>query len=119
MIWLAVLASNIGTWMQTVGAQWLLVDLPNAATLVALVQTADTLPDLLLALPGGALADIFDRRRFLVWLQIFQIVVGAGLTILTFTGQMTPPLLLAFTSLLSSDSAVAAPAYKALFPELY
>src|SRR3954468_24632323 len=62
-IWLAVLASNIGTWMQTVGAQWFLVVLPHATAMVALVQTADTLPDLLLALPGGALADIFDRRR--------------------------------------------------------
>ncbi len=99
MLWLAALASNVGAWMQTVGAQWLLVDLPNAATLVALVQTADTLPDLLLALPGGALADIFDRRRFLIGLQIFQVVVGVGLTALTLAGQMTPPLLLGFTFL--------------------
>ena len=68
MLWVAVLISDIGTWMQTVGAQWLLVSVPNAATLVALVQTADTLPDLLLALPGGALADIFDRRRLLIGL---------------------------------------------------
>jgi MFS family permease len=118
MLWLAVLASNVGTWMQTVGAQWLLVDLPNAATLVALVQTADTLPDLLLALPGGALADIFDRRRFLIWLQVFQVVIGAGLTWLTFAGQMTPPLLLGFTFLLGAASAVATPAYEALIPEL-
>jgi MFS family permease len=104
--------------MQTVGAQWLLVDLPNAATLVALVQTADTLPDLLLALPGGALADIFDRRRFLIVLQIVQIVLGAGLTWLTFDGQMTPPLLLGFTFLLGAASAIATPAYQALIPEL-
>ncbi|MFL5490244.1 MAG: MFS transporter, partial [Gemmatimonadales bacterium] len=54
LLWLAVLISNIGTWMQTVGAQWLLVGLPGAATLVALVQTADTLPDVLLAFPAGA-----------------------------------------------------------------
>src|SRR5262245_54071268 len=81
MVWLAVLASNAGTWMQTVGAQWFLVDVPHAATLVALVQTADTLPDLLLALPGGALADIFDRRRFLIVLQWFQIAVGVVLSI--------------------------------------
>jgi MFS family permease len=102
LLWLAVLASNMGTWMQLVGAQWLLVGLPHAATLVALVQTADTLPDLLLALPGGALADIFDRRRFLIGLQWFQIAVGAGLTGLTLAGQMTPPLLLGFTFLLGA-----------------
>jgi MFS family permease len=56
----------IGTWMQTVGAQWLLVDEPNASTLVALVQTASLLPMLLLALPAGVLADSFDRRRLLI-----------------------------------------------------
>ena len=60
-LWLAQLASMIGTWMQTVGAQWLLVDEPNATTLVALVQTASLMPMLLLALPAGVLADSFDR----------------------------------------------------------
>ena len=104
--------------MQTVGAQWLLVGLPNAATLVALVQTADTLPDVLLALPAGALADAFDRRRFLIGLQVFQVMIGVGLTALTLTGQMTPPLLLAFTFALGAAGAVAVPAYQALIPEL-
>lgn len=118
LLWLAVLASNVGTWMQVVGAQWLLVSLPHAATLVALVQTADTLPDLLLALPGGALADIFDRRRFLIWLQWFQIAAGAVLTALTLAGQMTPPLLLGFTFLLGAAGAIETPAYQALIPEL-
>ena len=118
MLWLAVLVSDIGTWMQTVGAQWLLVGLPNAATLVALVQTADTLPDVLLALPAGALADAFDRRRFLIGLQVFQVMIGVGLTALTLTGQMTPPLLLAFTFALGAAGAVAVPAYQALIPEL-
>ena len=118
LLWLAVLASNMGTWMQVVGAQWLLVGLPHAATLVALVQTADTLPDLLLALPGGALADIFDRRRFLIGLQWFQIAVGIGLTVLTLAGQMTPPLLLGFTFVLGAAGAVETPAYQALVPEL-
>jgi MFS family permease len=94
------------------------VDLPNAATLVALVQTADTLPDLLLALPGGALADIFDRRRLLIGVQWFQVVVGAALTALTLAGQMTPPLLLAFTFALGAGGAIATPAYQALIPDL-
>ena len=118
LLWLAVLASNMGTWMQVVGAQWLLVGLPNAATLVALVQTADSLPDLLLALPAGALADIFDRRRFLIGLQWFQIAVGTALTALTLAGQMTPPLLLGFTFVLGAAGAIETPAYYALIPEL-
>src|SRR5918911_1635194 len=62
-LWLGVLISSVGTVMQTVGAQWLLVDAPNAAALVSLVQTANTLPVMLLALAGGVLADAFDRRR--------------------------------------------------------
>ena len=118
LLWLAVLVSNMGTWMQMVGAQWLLLAVPHATTLVALVQTADTLPDLLLALPGGALADIFDRRRFLLGLQWFQIAVGAALTVLTATGQMTPPLLLGFTFVLGAAGAIELPAYQALIPEL-
>src|ERR1035438_97644 len=65
-LWIAVLVSNVGTWMQTVGAQWLLVHGPHAAVLVSLVQTADTLPAVLFALVGGVLADIFDRVKLLV-----------------------------------------------------
>jgi MFS family permease len=117
-LWLAVLASNIGTWMQTVGAQWLLVGLPNAATLVALVQTADTLPDVLLAFPAGALADAFDRRRLLIILQLIQVVIGVALTALTISGHINPPLLLAFTFALGGASAMALPPYQALIPEL-
>jgi len=117
-IWLAVLASNVGTWMQTVGAQWFLVNLPNAAAIVALVQTADTLPDLLLAVPGGVLADIFDRRRFLIAVQLLQIAVGTGLALLTLSGQMTAPLLLGFTFALGAGGALATPAYEAMIPEI-
>ena len=76
-LWLAVLGSQIGTWMQTVGAQWLLVDQPNAPTLVSLVQTAIMLPMLLLALPAGVLADALDRRRMLIVVQWFQAAIGA------------------------------------------
>ena len=75
-LWLALLISWIGTWMQTVGAQWLLVDEPNAAALVSLVQAAGTLPMMLLALPGGVLADSFDRRWLLITVQGYLFVVA-------------------------------------------
>src|SRR5205809_5525529 len=97
VLWLAVLGSQVGTWMQTVGAQWLLVSRPNAATLVSLVQMASMLPILLLALPAGVLADIFDRRRMLIAVQLFQMSVGVALTVLTIVGQMPPALLLTLT----------------------
>jgi MFS family permease len=117
-LWLALLASNIGTWMQTVGAQWLLVDAPNAATLVALVQTASMLPIVVLALPSGALADTFDRRRLLLAVQVGQFVVGAVLAALTFADRMPPSLLLTLTFALGAGQALTLPAWQALIPEL-
>jgi MFS family permease len=117
-LWLAVLGSQIGTWMQTVGAQWLLVDEPNAATLVSLVQTAMMLPMLLLAVPAGVLADALDRRRMLIVVQWFQAATGAVLTVLTFAGQMTPALLLTLTFVLGCGGAMTVPTYQALIPDL-
>ncbi|TMD17728.1 MAG: MFS transporter [Chloroflexi bacterium] len=117
-LWIAVLVANVGTWMQTVGAQWLLVHLPHAAILVALVQTADFLPDVLFGLVGGALADVFDRRRLLMVVQLTMASVGGALTILTFVGQMPPALLLVFTFALGCSSVFTNPAYQSLVPEL-
>jgi MFS family permease len=117
-LWLALLFSNIGTWMQLVGAQWLLVDEPNADTLVAAVQTAAMLPLLLLALPAGALADSFDRRHLLIATQIYTLVVGVILTVLTAVGQMPPSLLLTLTFALGAGQALTLPAWQALIPEL-
>src|SRR5947209_20281417 len=89
-LWLAVLVSNIGSWMQTVGAQWLLVHQPHAAILVSLVQTADYVPDLLFGLVGGVLADSFDRRRLLLVVQVCLFGAGVALAVLTVAGQMPP-----------------------------
>src|SRR3954447_20493956 len=108
-LWLGALVSHIGPWMQTVGAQWLLVREPNAATLVSLVQTAQALPVLLLALPAGVVADSFDRRRLLVAVQVFQVAVALTLTVLTAAGRMTPALLLTLTFALGAGAAVQAP----------
>jgi MFS family permease len=117
-LWIAQLASMIGTWMQTVGAQWLLVDAPNAATLVALVQTAAMIPTLMLALPAGALGDIVDRRRLLIGLQGFQLVVGAVLVALTLVGRLAPASLLVLTFLLGCGQALTVPGYQALVQDL-
>src|ERR1700694_1318773 len=105
-LWLAVLVSNVATWMQTVGAQWLLVNQPRAPILVALVQTADYLPDVAFGLVGGVLADTFDRRRLLMAIQGFLVIAGAALAALTFAGLMPPALLLTFTFLIGCGSVV-------------
>src|SRR6202158_4460091 len=117
-LWLAVLVSNVAVWMQTVGAQWLLVSQPHASILVALVQTVDYLPDVVFGLVGGVLADTFDRRRLLMAVQAFLVIVGVALAALTFAGQMPPALLLTFTFLIGSASVVTLPAYQSLVPDL-
>jgi MFS family permease len=104
--------------MQTVGAQWLVVDAPNAAVLVSLVQAASTLPVMLFALPGGVLADSFDRRRLLLAVQAYFFTVGVLLAALTAAGQMPPALLIAFTFALGAGVAVQQPAWGATMPEL-
>ena len=117
-LWIAVLVSNIGSWMQTVGAQWLLVDEHAAPVVVALVQTASSLPVLLVGIPAGVIGEFVDRRRLLIGVQAFQVVVGVVMTVLTATGDMTPALLLTVTFLLGTASALQLPAYQALVPEI-
>jgi MFS family permease len=117
-LWLGVFIGYIGVWGQTVGAQWLVVDAPNAATLVSLVQAAMTLPVMLLALPGGVLADSFDRRWLLFSVQVYVFGIGILLTALTAAGLMPPALLLALTFALAIGAAVQLPTWQAMIPEL-
>lgn len=118
MLWLAALASNIATWMQTVGAQWMLVHGPHPAFLVALVQTADMVPDFAFGLVGGVLADTLNRRKLLIAVQCGLTVVGTALAVVTFSHAMTPLLLLSFTFVLGFSSVFATPAFQSLVPDL-
>jgi MFS family permease len=95
-LFLAALTSNIGTWMQTVGAQWFLVERHASATTIALVQTASLSPTLILALFAGALADRVDRRRLLIALQVYAAAAAAVLTAITVAGVLNPLSLLSF-----------------------
>jgi MFS family permease len=92
-IWLASLASNVGTWMQNVGASWLMTSPSPSPLMVSLIQTASSLPIFLLALPAGALADVVDRRRLLIISQAWMLVAAGALGLLTL-GHLTTPLLL-------------------------
>jgi MFS family permease len=117
-IWLATLASNIGTWMHSVGASWMMTSLSANPMMVALVQTVSTAPIVLLALPAGALADISDRRRYLLGTQIWMFLSTLGLTYCTLQGITTDWLLIGFTFLLGCGSAMSMPAWSAVTPEL-
>jgi len=117
-LWLAALLANIGSWMETVGAQWWLVSQPGSSAYVALVQTADMLPVVLLALPAGVLADVLDRRRLLLATQLFLAVVAVLLAVATATGRLTPGLLLVLTFVAGAGAAVTVPAWEALIPDV-
>src|ERR1700675_2528636 len=88
-LWIASIVSNVGTWMHDVGAGWLMTSLSSSPSMVALVEAADSLPVMLLALPAGALADIVDRRRLLIGIQLYLLVIAGALGILTFLEIMT------------------------------
>jgi MFS family permease len=117
-LWIASFVANIGTWMQTVGAQWLLIEQHSSNVEISLVQSASSLPVLLVTLPAGVVAEFVDRRHMLIAVQGFQVIVGAGLAILTASSHMTANLLLAFTFLLGCGAAAQMPAYQAFVPDL-
>ena len=118
MLWVASVVSNIGSWMHEVGAGWLMTSLAPSPLMVALVQAATTAPVFLLALPAGALADIVDRRRYLIATQLWMMIIAATLGVLTLVGLTTAPLLLVFTFALGLGTAMMMPAWGAITPEL-
>jgi len=117
-LWIASATSQLGTWMQTVGAQWFLTEREASATLIATVQTATGLPVLLLALPVGALADLLDRRRILIGSSVAACLVATVMTVLTGAGLLSPYGLLALTALLGTTQAVMMPTWQAVQPDL-
>jgi len=118
MLWLAQFVSNIGTFMQGIGAVWVLLELRQSPAVVALVQTAVALPVLLLGVPAGALADLVDRRRLLLATQGLMLAAAAALAVLTWTGGVTPAALLGLTFALGVGTALNGPAWQAVQPEL-
>ncbi|MEM8553094.1 MAG: MFS transporter [Pseudomonadota bacterium] len=118
LLWVATVISNTGTWMNDVGAGWLMTELSPSPATVALVQAATTLPVFLFALPAGALADIVDRRRLLLIVNLMMAAAALALTVLVGAGAMTVELLLIFTFLLGAGAAFVAPAWQAIVPGL-
>lgn len=117
-LWIASVVSNIGTWMQSTATAWLMVTLAPSAVMVSLVQTATSLPIFLLALPAGALADSMDRRRLILITQVWMLLSAMLLALLTLIGRTTPWVLLALTLMLTLGSAMNAPAWLTVIPEM-
>ena len=116
--WIASTISSVGTWMQDTAGTWLMTSLTASPLLIALMQTAASLPVLLFGLLAGATADIFDRRKLLIFWQAWMLGSVGVLAVLTFVGYVSPWTLLAFTFLLNIGSAMNNPAWQAIVPEL-
>ncbi|MBB3221612.1 MFS transporter [Pseudoduganella umbonata] len=118
MLWLAWLGANMTMWMNDVAAAWLMTTLTDNAFMVAMVQTASTLPVFLLGLPSGALADIVDRRRYFALTQVWVCVVAVLLAVLSFTGALSASLLLVLTFANGIGMAMRWPVFAAIVPDL-
>jgi MFS family permease len=117
-ILIADVVSDVGTFMQSVGAAWLMVSFGAGPMYVALAQTASSLPFFVLALPAGAVGDIVDRRKLILFTETWMVVVAIALAALTIAGLMTPWLLLGLTFALSAGDAVETPTWRAVLPDL-
>src|SRR6202162_2786681 len=114
----ADVVSDVGTFMQSVGAAWLMVSLNAGPMDVALTPTASAIPFFILALPAGAIGDIVDRRKVILFTEIWMVVVAIVLAVMTIAGAMSPVLLLILTFALSSGDAFETPTWRAVLPEL-
>jgi len=116
--WVASTVSSVGTWMQDTAGTWLMTVLTTSPLLIALMQTAASLPVLFLGLLAGATADIYERRRLLIFWQCWMLGSVAVLAVLTFMGVVSPVTLLLLTFMLNIGSAMNNPAWQAIVPEL-
>lgn len=117
-LWIAAVVSYTGSWMQNVGAAWLMTSLTMSPLMVGLVQAANSIAVFLVVLPAGAIADVVDRRKLLLLTQLWMVVAAAALGILTIAGLVTPALLLLFTFLMGFGAVLNDPAWQAITPEI-
>lgn len=117
-LWIASAVSTIGSWMHDTGSAWLMTSLSSSPFLVSMMQVATSLPFFLLALPAGAIADVVDRRKMLLYTQGIMLVFAAVLGILTLANITTPEILLALTFAIGIGSAMNMPVWQAVTPEL-
>lgn len=117
-LWIAAVISYTGTWMQNVGAAWLMTSLTMSPLMVGLVQAAGSIAVFLVVLPAGAIADMVDRRKLLLFTQTWMVVAAAALSALTLAGKITPTLLLLLTLLMGVGAVLNDPAWQAITPEV-
>ncbi|MCT4706904.1 MFS transporter [Enterobacteriaceae bacterium H16N7] len=117
-LWIATVVSNIGSWMNDVGMNWTMLTLSASPLSVAMIQAASSLPMFLFALPSGVMADIVDRRKYLLFSQLWTFIAAVGLTLLSVAGLVTPAVLLIAAFLMSTGAAMSSPPFQAIVPDL-
>ena len=117
-LWIAAVISYTGTWMQNVGAAWLMTSLTMSPLMVGLVQAAGSIAVFLVVLPAGAIADMVDRRKLLLITQTWMVLSAVALGLLTLAGKTTPALLLLLTLLMGFGAVLNDPAWQAITPEV-
>jgi predicted MFS family arabinose efflux permease len=118
LLWLATIVSNIGSWMYSAASAWLMTSLNPHPLIVSLVQAANSLPLFLFALPAGALADMVDKRRFILVLEILTTLFSLVFALLVGLHAVTPGVLLLFLLLIGTLGALETPAWQAIVPLL-
>jgi MFS family permease len=118
VMWTGTVVANIGSWMYSAASGWLMTDLNPDPFVVSMVQVATTLPMFLFAVPAGALADIIDRRKLLIAVEIATTVISAVFAAIVSFGAATVGNLLLFTFLMGAAAALTAPAWQAIVPQL-
>jgi predicted MFS family arabinose efflux permease len=116
-IWLASLLSNLGLLIQAVGAAWAMTQMTSSADKVALVQTALMLPVMLISMPAGAIADMYDRRIVALISLAIALSGATALTVLAWLGLVTPETLLALCFVVGSGMALFGPAWQSSVTE--
>lgn len=118
VIWTATVISNVGGWMYSAASGWLMTSLNPNPLVVAPVQAASTLPVFLFAMPAGALADIFDKCRFLIVVEVSYTALCAVYAVIVGLDLATPNNLLLFTFLIGAAGALTIPAWQSVVPQL-
>ncbi len=118
VIWIASVVANIGTWMYNAGSGWLMTSLNANPLIISLVQVATSLPMFLFAMPAGALADMVDRRRFLIFGETMTMIASTIFAALVWLHLVMPFSLLLFMFLIGAGSALTSPAWQAIVPQL-
>jgi MFS family permease len=118
VIWIATVVSNVGGWMYNVASGWLMTSLDPNALIVSMVQVANSLPMFLFAIPAGALADIVNQRRFLIFGESTITIVSTAFAALVWLHLITPGSLLLFSFIVTVGSAMTAPAWQSVVAQL-